>query len=98
MQILRKPFLLAGVAIVGIILFLSFIIFSYSQLSGDPRYLCSESANEFMSQKDWDALGKEWALDEMFPVRYIVWVGNIFEGTWYWDLYPITSGCIGPRS
>jgi peptide/nickel transport system permease protein len=57
-----------------------FIVFSLSRLSGDPRLLYMGAEGYGVTPEQYEALGKELALDKPFVVQYLARVGKALRG------------------
>ncbi|MEX0760898.1 MAG: ABC transporter permease [Dehalococcoidia bacterium] len=76
------------------ILAVSVIVFSLSQVRGDPRLLLLDDNT---SQEQWDAWGKEMGLDRPLPVQYLVWLGKAVKGDFgksLWEQRPVTESIL----
>ncbi len=70
--LLRRLLLLVFV-LVGV----SFVVFAMSRIQGDPRLLY---LNEYTTQEQWDAWGKQMGLDKPLVVQYFIWLGKALKG------------------
>ncbi|NQU96152.1 MAG: ABC transporter permease [Chloroflexi bacterium] len=57
----------------------SIIVFAFSRMSGDPRYLYMTALSR-STPEQWEAKGKEMGLDRALPVQYLIWLGRAVRG------------------
>jgi peptide/nickel transport system permease protein len=57
-----------------------FIVFSLSRLSGDPRLLYMGNEGYGVTPEQYEALGRELALDKPFVVQYLARLGHAVRG------------------
>lgn len=77
---LLRRFAFSVVAILGV----TFVVFSFSSILGDPRNIFLESAGAAggygVSPEVWEQLGRKLHLDRPLVVRYGFWLGDLARG------------------
>ena len=64
------------VAIIGATL----IVFILSRIAGDPRLLFAGAEGYGLTPEQYEAIGKDLALDKPLVIQYLTWVGNVARG------------------
>ena len=55
---------------------MSFSLFSFTRIAGDPRGVCLGDKVGFVSPQQWEQIGLDMALDKPHLVQYVVWLGK----------------------
>ena len=76
---------IAGLAVIVMV---SFLVFTMSRLTGDPRELYTD---EYTTPEFYEALGKELGLDKPLVVQYLIWASKAAKGDFGKSLFARTS-------
>ena len=76
---------IAGLAVIVMV---SFLVFTMSRLTGDPRELYTD---EYTTPEFYEALGKELGLDKPLLVQYLIWASKAARGDFGKSLFARTS-------
>ena len=76
---------IAGLAVIVMV---SFLVFTMSRLTGDPRELYTD---EYTTPEFYEALGKELGLDKPLIIQYLIWASKAARGDFGKSLFARTS-------
>ncbi len=62
---------------IAVVIIVTLVVFFLSRASGDPR---TYFMNEYTTQEQWDAWGREWGLDKPVIQQYFLWLGRALTG------------------
>lgn len=75
-QFIIRRLAFSAVALIGA----TVIVFGLSRLSGDPRLLYMGADGYGITPEQYQALGKDLALDRPLAVQYLTWIGHAARG------------------
>ncbi|MBU88560.1 MAG: ABC transporter permease [Dehalococcoidia bacterium] len=77
---MRSYLLMRAVFAVVTVIAATFIVFTVSRLTGDPREMLIRPEGYGISEEAYEAIGKKLGLDKPLVVQYGMWIGRVVRG------------------